>query len=251
MPERDPPSRQTPPAALPAPGGQQYAITRESLADGSLLARIRADAPAYLQFKSDAELDADAARTLAALDPGSDLWLFGYGSLLWNPVIDYAERRVATIAGYHRSYCIWLELGRGSPEHPGLMLALDEGGACAGAVYRIAAAQVASEMRLLWRREMAGGAYEARWVTAETPEGPVRALTFVINHAFPRYVGGLDEGEIATRIATAAGMLGTCSAYLFDTIAALESLGLRDAMLDRIAARIRQGARPPAAAPGG
>ena len=238
-----------PTALLPPPEGQQYVITRESLADGSLLARIRADAPAYLHFRSEAELDAELATTMAELAPGADLWLFGYGSLIWNPVIHFAERRAARITGYHRSYCIWLELGRGSPEHPGLMLALDEGGECGGVAYRIPAREAPAEMRLVWRREMAGGAYRPAWVTAETAAGPLRALTFIINHDFPRYVGALDEAEIAERVATASGMLGSCAAYLFDTIAALEALGLRDPMLDRIAALVRARQDQPTASP--
>lgn len=235
MPDRDPPEK---PAALPPPEGQQYAITRESLADGSLLAHIRAHAPEALRFASDAELDRHLAETLAQLPEGEDLWLFGYGSLIWNPVIDYAERRVATIHGYHRSYCLWLELGRGSPENPGLMLALDHGGSCAGVAFRVPRAQMASEMRLVWQREMAGRAYRAEWVTAETPAGPVRALTFVIDHDYPRYAGGLEETLIAERVASASGILGTCSAYLFDTVAALAALGLADPMLDRVAALV-------------
>jgi cation transport protein ChaC len=238
-----------PPALLPPPEGQQYVITRQSLADGSLLARIRADAPAYMRFRSEAELDAELATTMAELEPGADLWLFGYGSLIWNPVIHFTERRAARITGYHRSYCIWLELGRGSPEHPGLMLALDEGGDCGGVAYRIPASEAAAEMRLVWRREMAGGAYRPAWVTADTVEGPVHALTFVMNHDFPRYVGALGEVEIAERVATASGMLGSCSAYLFDTIAALEALGLRDPMLDRIDALVRARQEQAAASP--
>ncbi|GAB0119756.1 gamma-glutamylcyclotransferase [Acidisoma sp. 7E03] len=226
------------PAALPPPEGQQYAITRENLTDGSLLSYIRTNSPEAMRFASDAELDADLARTLGTLPEGEDLWLFGYGSLIWNPVIDYAERRVATIHGYHRSYCLWLHLGRGSPENPGLMLALDHGGSCSGVAFRIPRAQMIGEMRLVWRREMAGRAYCAEWVTAETPKGPVRALTFVIDRTYPRYAGALDEAEIADRVASASGILGTCAAYLFDTVAALAALGLSDPMLDRIAARV-------------
>lgn len=236
MPDRAPPDK--PAAALPPPEGQQYAITRENLADGSLLAHIRAHAPEAMRFATDAELDAHLAETLGDLPPGEDLWLFGYGSLIWNPVIDYAERRVATIHGYHRSYCLWLHLGRGAPDNPGLMLALDHGGSCSGVAFRIPRAQMMGEMRLVWRREMAGRAYRADWVTAETPEGPVRALTFVIDRSYPRYAGALDEAEIAERVASASGILGTCAAYLFDTVAALAALGLSDPMLDRIAARV-------------
>ena len=220
--------------ALEAPKDQQLVITRESLRDGSVLARIIAEAPAGMSFMSEAELTASLSRTMEAHPKGEDLWLFGYGSLMWNPVIDFAERRVATIYGFHRAYCIWLLLGRGSPEHPGLMLALDRGGSCAGLAYRIPAHLLEHEMPLLWRREMPGHTYRAQWVTARSAEGPVRALTFVVDRRSPRYAGKLADDEIASRVATAAGILGTCISYLKDTLATLQSLGLKDRRLTRI-----------------
>ncbi len=233
MPDYDPPEGPLP--LLQAPEGQELAITRETLRDGTILARIRAEAPAGMTFMTEAELSESLGHTMAAHPAGEDLWIFGYGSLMWNPVIEHAERRTATIYGFHRAYCIWLLLGRGSPENPGLMLALDRGGSCAGVAYRIPAHLVAQEMPLLWRREMPGHTYRAAWVTAHAPEGPVRALTFVVNRRSPRYAGKLSDEVIAARVATACGILGSCTAYLSDTLAALGALGLRDKRLARIA----------------
>ena len=238
----DPPLPPEPVACLEAPPGQEFAVTRENLSNGSLLARIRADAPAGMTFRSEAEVEANMTATLAAQPSGQDVWLFGYGSLMWNPVINYAERRVATIHGFHRSYCLWLLLGRGSPEHPGLMLALDRGGSCQGVAFRIPAATAREELRLVWQREMVGGAYQPRWVGARTPGGPIRAITFVVDRGYPRYAGKLDDGEIARRVATASGIIGSCAAYLADTIAALRALGMRDRMLERIARKVAEGA---------
>jgi cation transport protein ChaC len=238
MPDRDPPSGPLP--ALEAPQGQELAITRETLRDGSILARIVAEAPPGMTFLTEAELAESLARTMAEHPQGEDLWIFGYGSLMWNPVIDFAERRVATIYGFHRAYCIWLLLGRGSPQHPGLMLALDRGGSCGGIAYRIPANLVEREMPLLWRREMPGRTYRAVWVAAHTPQGPVRALTFVVDRRSPRYAGKLSDEEIAKRVATASGILGTCTAYLTDTLAALSALGLRDPRLARIARAVEK-----------
>ena len=222
---------QAPSAASP---GQQFVITRQTLLDGSLLARARASAPPGVRYLTDAEIEASLDATLAELPPGADAWLFGYGSLMWNPAIQFAEQRVATIHGFHRSYCLWLHSGRGSPEHPGLMLALDRGGSCRGLAFRIPAAAARSELLLAWRREMFGGSYQARWVNATTAAGRVRAIAFVVNRAHPRYAGKLSEQEIAARIATAAGALGTCTAYLTETLGALQALGLRDPGLERI-----------------
>lgn len=211
------------------------AITRETLRDGSILARIIAEAPADMKFMSEQELADSLAQTMAEHPAGEDLWLFGYGSLMWNPVIEFAERRVATIYGFHRAYSLWLLLGRGSPDHPGLMLALDRGGSCAGLAFRIPADLLKREMPLLWRREMPGRTYRPQWVTAHAKEGHVRALTFVADRRSPRYAGKLTDDEIAKRVATASGILGTCTAYLSDAVATLQSLGLRDPRMSRIA----------------
>ncbi|HEX3982519.1 MAG TPA: gamma-glutamylcyclotransferase [Acidisoma sp.] len=244
MPDREPPEGPQP--ALEAPQGQELAITRETLRDGSVLARIIAEAPAGMNFMSEVELGESLASTMATHPAGEDLWLFGYGSLMWNPVIEFAERRVATIHGFHRAYCIWLLLGRGSPEHPGLMLALDRGGSCPGLAYRVRADLLEREMPLLWRREMPGRTYRATWVKARTATGLVRALTFVVDRRSPRYAGKLSDQEIAERVATASGILGTCQAYLTDTLATLQTLGLKDPRLARIAklvGHVRQRAR--------
>jgi len=234
-------SEKSPPPALPSPPGQQFVITREGLLDGSMLARARAAAPPGTRYLSDAEIEASLDAMLTGLAPGEDAWLFGYGSLMWNPAIDFAEQRVATIYGFHRSYCLWLHSGRGSPEHPGLMLALDRGGSCRGLAFRIPAREARAELLLAWRREMFGGAYAARWVEARLEGTTVRAIAFVVNRHHPRYAGRLGVTEIAARIATAAGSLGTCTSYLTETLGALHALGLRDPGLERIRRAIEAG----------
>jgi cation transport protein ChaC len=172
--------------------------------------------------------------TLARHDPAADVWVFGYGSLMWNPAFDFAEKRVGVIRGWHRRFCLLLEMGRGSPANPGLMLALDRGGTCRGVAFRIPVGDVRHELLLIWRREMFGTAYLARWTQVRTVDGTVPAITFVVNRAHPHYAGRLSDIEIATRIASASGALGTCAAYLRNTREHLESLGIRDAGLQRI-----------------
>jgi cation transport protein ChaC len=211
-------------------------ITREGLADGSLLANIRTRLLPGMVVRSDAEIVESLEQTLAAHDPATDVWVFGYGSLMWNPAFAYAERRVGVIRGWHRRFCLWLEMGRGSPENPGLMLALDRGGTCRGVAFRIPTEAVRAELLLVWRREMFGTAYLARWVQVHTVGGSFPAVTFVVNRAHSRYAGRLDDTEAATRIASASGALGTCAAYLQNTLEHLESLGIRDAGLQRIVA---------------
>ncbi len=119
-------------------------ITREALRDGSLLAE---GAPAHAarawRCCRMREIEADLDATLARHPPGEDVWLFGYGSLMWNPAIEFAERRGGVVHGWHRRFCLWLHAGRGSPDNPGLMLALERGGRCAGMLFRIPAAECA------------------------------------------------------------------------------------------------------------
>jgi glutathione-specific gamma-glutamylcyclotransferase len=217
-----------------SPSNWRAVITREALRDGTLLALARKQMPPGTLVLSDAEIEADLDATLAHQTPGADIWLFGYGSLMWNPAIEFAASRAGEVRGWHRRFCLWLHGGRGSPENPGLMLALDRGGRCAGALFRIAAADARDELLLAWRRELFTGAYHSRWVTAQTNEGPVRAVTFVANRSHLRYAGRLDEDAVAARLASATGALGSCAEYLAHTLDALKALGARDRGLERL-----------------
>ena len=210
-------------------------ITRAGLADGSLLADLRTRLPPGMVIRSDEEIAASLDQALASHDPAADVWVFGYGSLMWNPAFDYAEQRVGVVRGWHRRFCLWLEMGRGSPANPGLMLALDRGGTCRGVAFRIPARQARSELLLIWRREMLGTVYHARWVQVRTVGATVPAITFVANRAHPRYAGKLSDAEAAARIATASGSLGSCASYLQNTLDHLLALGIRDSGLRRIA----------------
>ena len=189
---------------------------------------------------SDAAIEADLDARLARHPPGEDVWLFGYGSLMWNPAIEFAEQRSGAVHGWHRRFCLWLHMGRGSPDNPGLMLALERGGSCAGLLYRIPAAQARAELLLVWRREMFTGAYCSCWVTVRTAAGPVRAVTFVANRAHPRYAGRLEEASVAASLATANGALGSCATYLRETLGALQAAGLRDIALLRLQRTVAQ-----------
>lgn len=218
-------------------------VTRETLANGAVLAFMREVARRTrhpeLRPLSDAELAASLRATLAAWDGRSDVWVFAYGSLIWNPAIRYMEERVSTLHGWHRSFCLWAPFGRGTPEYPGLMLGLDHGGSCRGSAFRIAASAAPNELELVWAREMAGGLYRARFEHVATDGGPVQAIAFVVDPAHGRYAGRLDEAAAVERIATAAGQFGTCADYLLNTAAGLASLGLHDEYIEHLAARVR------------
>lgn len=210
-------------------------LTRENILNGTMRRWLAAADPS-LKLRSDEEHRASIAATLAKRPDGAgDVWVFGYGSLIWNPTIHTVERRRAEVRGYHRRFCLWTHLGRGTMDCPGLTLGLERGGSCSGVVYRIAAAEAEHELLLLWHREMLTGAYEPRWVRAATPEGPVSAVAFCINANHPRYAGKLPENKVAAVIASAEGALGPCCHYLFSTVQHLRDLGIRDRHLERIA----------------
>jgi glutathione-specific gamma-glutamylcyclotransferase len=184
------------------------------------------------------EFDASLEHALHALGAGQDLWLFAYGSLIWNPLFHYAERRPALVHGLHRRFCLWSRMGRGSPEQPGLMLALEHGGRCHGFVFRIPAAQVRTELTLIWRREMTIGSYYARWIRARAGGETVRALSFVINRRARHYAGKLPTDEVVRILASASGRLGSAADYLFQTVDCLRSHGVNDSPLFELAQRV-------------
>ena len=168
-----------------------------------------------------------------------DLWVFGYGSLMWRPGFPHVERAEATVTGYHRAFCIASTVHRGNRSRPGLVLGLDRGGACTGVAYRIAADQIETELDIVWRREMLTAAYRPIWVRVNTDAGTVPALTFAINRRHERYAGKLEIDHVAERLATACGPLGTGADYLFNTHRHLLELGVRDRYLDRLTQLVR------------
>ena len=185
------------------------------------------------------EREASRQGFLRAIAPGQDVWVFGYGSLMWNPALHVEESRAGRIYGHHRVFCLNMLMGRGSPECPGLMLALDRGGSCHGMAHRIATENVDAELRILWMREMLGGTYVPRWVEVRTTAGVVRAITFVANQRHPRYAGKLPPTSVIERIAQAAGELGTNRYYLYRLTEHLDELGIVDGPMHRLAAGVR------------
>jgi cation transport protein ChaC len=192
---------------------------------------------------SEADLERSLQSTLSSPHRGADVWLFAYGSFIWNPVISYAEGCLAIVHGYHRRFCLRSRINCGTPEQPGLVLALDRGGRCAGVAYRIPAREAELELRLLWRREMLLGSYEPRWVQVRDKLGrSFRALAFVVDRSRTSYAGKLDDAEVVATLAAARGRLGTGLDYLERTVAGLEAVGIADPHLKRIAHRAAVGA---------
>ena len=168
---------------------------------------------------------------------GQDLWIFAYGSLMWDPAIHVVEIRAAALTGFHRRFCLKVEIGRGSQEKPALMAALDVGGECHGLALRIPAHAVDRETEILWMREMIGEGYIPVFRKVATPQGSVDALAFVMDRQSARFVD-ISPEEAADIIATGSGLLGTNREY-FDNLAThVEALGIRDKVFEDIRASL-------------
>jgi len=158
----------------------------------------------------------------------NDLWLFGYGSLIWDPGIRFSEVRIATLPGYHRRFCIKSELGRGSVDKPGMMVCLDSGGECTSLAFKIPREHLEEETRLIWQREMLRKTYIATFVTIYSKAGPVTALTFVIDPSAESYHPDISLEQAATYVATGAGFYGSSFEYVKNLVAHLDEFGIED-----------------------
>src|SRR5579859_2013583 len=212
-------------------------LTRADL-ENDRLRKLFREAHPNVKMLSDADLDASAGALLETHPPRTDIWVFGYGSLIWNPILQYEERRVARVHGFHRRFCLWSHVNRGSMQKPGLVLGLDSGGSCLGVAFRIAASHAAEELRLLWRREMVLGAYCPRWVQVDAGGAAIRALGFVVNRHHANYAGKLPVETVIRTLVSTRGYLGTPAEYLLATVRGLVEHGVRDVYLMELRKRV-------------
>lgn len=169
-----------------------------------------------------------------------DLWIFGYGSLIWRPDFAYAERRTATVHGWHRALKMWSRVNRGTPECPGLVFGMLSGGSCRGMVFRVDHSHARQVMVNLWQREMVLGVYDPRWLNCRTPQGAVRALAFTLSRKSPSHTGLLADEEYRRIFAQASGIYGTTRDYAEATHAELQRMGIHDRALSRLIALARE-----------
>ncbi|MEL6608876.1 MAG: gamma-glutamylcyclotransferase [Pseudomonadota bacterium] len=180
--------------------------------------------------------------TDANTDQNGDIWVFGYGSLLWNPGFEPAEAVQARLAGFARSFCMWSIHHRGSEEEPGLVLALDadEGAVCDGVAFRLPRDGQADVLAMLRERELISSAYLEQIVTLALTDGrSVPALAYIINRDHVQYTGAMSLDRQADVIAHAVGGRGPNSEYLYNTAAHLAEIGIADPEMEALAARVR------------
>jgi cation transport protein ChaC len=185
------------------------------------------------------------AQTRAAWGGHSDLWVFGYASLIWRPEFESVEQRQARVHGWHRALEMKSRINRGTPECPGLVFALVGGGSCRGMVYRIARERVEDELPRLWAREMPNSVYDPRWLTCHTALGEVRALAFTLSRESPNYTGAMDDTQLVQVLRHASGRYGTTLAYVLETAQALRAHGIRDRSIEHVVALAQRHALAP------
>ena len=138
-----------------------------------------------------------------------DLWIFGYGSLIWRPDFEFAERRPAKVHGWHRALKMWSRINRGTPERPGLVFGMLSGGCCQGMVFRIPRQAGRNVLTQLWSREMMMVVYDPKWLACHTSHGPVTALAFTLSRKSPSHTGVLTEEQYRRIFAESSGIYGT------------------------------------------
>jgi cation transport protein ChaC len=179
--------------------------------------------------------------TLPPDQSAEDLWVFGYGSLMWRPGFAYLERIEARLIGAHRALCVYSFVHRGTPERPGLVLGLDHGGTCRGIAYRVAAAERARTIAYLRAREQATSVYLERvrsiWLKSE-PTRRVPALCYIADRGHVQYAGRLTLEQQLHHVRQGHGQSGANRDYVIETVASLEELGYRETELHLLAARL-------------
>lgn len=169
----------------------------------------------------------------------TELWVFGYGSLIWRPGFPFQERRVARLMGAHRALCVYSWVHRGTTERPGLVLGLDRGGTCRGIAFRVRAEDRDAVVTYLREREQVTAVYLERLRQIRFPDGTTAAaLTYLVDRRHPQYAGKLDETAQLEIVAEAIGKSGPNRDYVVNTAVHLTELGMPDAILNRLAARL-------------
>ncbi len=176
-------------------------------------------------------------RTLQQWGGRSDVWIFGYASLIWRPDFEYADRRPARVHGWHRALKMWSHVNRGTPERPGLVFAMLSGGSCQGMVFRVPQAQALAVLQTLWLREMPVAVYDPRWLPCHTPQGPVQALAFTLSRRSPHYTGTLADEQYRHIFTHSQGRYGSTHDYALDTYHGLRAVGIHDRALQRLLQR--------------
>lgn len=214
-------------------------ITRESLLDDAVRMRLQQKYQSVV-FLTPQQQQESLEQCLESWCGNQPLYVFAYGSLIWNPAIHCEAVGTGRLFGRHRRMAMRSMFGRGTPERPGLMLTLLPGGCCDGVILAVQADRVAEELAMLWRREMVSGSYRPRWLPVHRKEGALSCLVFDHNPAHPSFVGPLEFEQELAILSQACGPLGPNQDYIFQTVQALDLWQLRDRRMSRLEKALRR-----------
>jgi cation transport protein ChaC len=181
------------------------------------------------------------------LNETDDLWVFGYGSLMWNPGFAHVQSQTAFVHGFHRSLCVYSHVHRGTEARPGLVLGLDRGGSCRGMAFRVEADKRRETIAYLRKREQVTMVYKevVRVVRLDSTGEAVKALIYVVDRAHPQYAGRLPLPEQWALVAQGRGQSGPNGEYVANTVAAIERMGFRDPALHWLCEKLRDATPSP------
>ena len=191
---------------------------------------------APFQRLSDSERHVSLQAILAASADRHNIYIFAYGSMMWDPLFVPVKRHAARLEGYRRNFCVWSLVARGTPEYPGLALGLEEhtDASCDGIVYQLNSLSTEVDLEATWRREMYTAIYQPIWIDVETDVGKLQAISFVVDREHPQYAAGLNRDEAASIIASGEGENGSCSDYFLNTARELAAIGCIDSQIDAL-----------------
>lgn len=193
------------------------------------------------KYLTEKQLMESLEKFLAAKPVSEPVWIFAYGSLIWNPVVNFSERQTGYLSGHERAFCMKLTIGRGSNSRPGRMLGLVPGKGTHGVLLKIEEKNLLEELKLLWKREMSANSYLPIWAAVELSDGrTVNALTFVMSDEHESYDAVHEPSYVANFILRACGPLGTNLEYLEKLHSALIDNNIVDQYITNVASEVRQ-----------
>lgn len=211
-------------------------LTKQAIDSGAYVENFRA----MPGFWSPEQIERSLEDTLGSKPDGEPgVWIFAYGSLMWNPMMSFDKRTVATLHDWHRSFCLQMVIGRGSAESPGRMLALEAGGHTNGVALRLPEETLREDLKVLWIREMVLGSYRPTWARVTLDGGAQsHAIAFVVNETSVQYQTDSGVATITPLIASASGAIGSNAEYVFRLKDALSRCALADDYVEALAAEL-------------